>query len=130
MDQVRDLVVAYMTRFHVSAYDEATGKGLVRHIYARKGWVSGQILVCLCVNGRRIPRQEALISALAQVPGFATLVLSVNEKPGNSILGEEFHTLYGPGWIEDTLCGLTFRLSPLSFYQVNRDQAERLYEKA
>ena len=130
MDQVRDLVVAYMARFHVSAYEEATGKGLVRHIYVRKGWVSGQILVCLCVNGRRIPRQEALISALAQVPGFATLVLSVNEKPGNSILGEEFHTLCGPGWIEDTLCGLTFRLSPRSFYQVNHEQAQRLYALA
>ena len=104
------------------------GKGLIRHIHARKGWESGQILVCLVVNGDRLPRQEALLARLQNIPGFATLLLSVNRKPGNAVLGEVFHTLYGPGWIEDTLCGLTFRLSPRSFYQVNHDQAERLYE--
>ena len=79
---------------------------------------------------RQASRQEALLERLQQIPGFATLVLSVNRKPGNGILGETFYTLYGPGWIEDTLCGLTFRLSPRSFYQVNHDQAERLYELA
>ena len=123
MDAVRDAVVDYMNQYRVSAYDEGSGTGLVRHIYVRKGWVSGQLLVCLVVNGTRLPRQEALLERLQRIPGFATLVLSVHQKPG-------FHTLYGPGWIEDTLCGLTFRLSPRSFYQVNHDQAERLYELA
>lgn len=117
-----------MNQYRVNAYDERTGKGLIRHIHARKGWESGQILVCLVVNGDRLPRQEALLARLQNIPGFATLLLSVNRKPGNAVLGEVFHTLYGPGWIEDTLCGLTFRLSPRSFYQVNHDQAERLYE--
>ena len=130
MDAVRDAVVDYMNQYRVSSYDEGSGKGLVRHIYVRKGWVSGQLLVCLVVNGDKLPRQEALLERLQQIPGFATLVLSVNRKPGNGILGETFYTLYGPGWIEDTLCGLTFRLSPRSFYQVNHDQAERLYELA
>lgn len=74
------------------------------------------------------PGQEALLERLQRIPGFATLVLSVHQKPGNAVLGNTFHTLYGPGWIEDTLCGLTFRLSPRSFYQVNHDQAERLYD--
>ena len=128
LDAVRDAVVDYMNQYRVNAYDERTGKGLIRHIHARKGWESGQILVCLVVNGDRLPRQEALLARLQNIPGFATLLLSVNRKPGNAVLGEVFHTLYGPGWIEDTLCGLTFRLSPRSFYQVNHDQAERLYE--
>ena len=130
MDAVRDAVVDYMNQYRVSAYDEGSGTGLVRHIYVRKGWVSGQLLVCLVVNGTRLPRQEALLERLQRIPGFATLVLSVHQKPGNAVLGNTFHTLYGPGWIEDTLCGLTFRLSPRSFYQVNHDQAERLYELA
>ena len=130
MDAVRDAVVDYMNQYRVSSYDEGSGKGLVRHIYVRKGWVSGQLLVCLVVNGDKLPRQEALLERLQQIPGFATLVLSVNRTPGHGILGEPFYTLYGPGWIEDTLCGLTFRLSPRSFYQVNHDQAERLYELA
>ena len=82
------------------------------------------------VNGRRIPHPEALIEKLKAVPGFTTLVLSVNTRQGNAVLGEEFITLHGPGYIEDTLCGLTFRLSPRSFYQVNHHQAQRLYEAA
>ena len=130
MDAVRDAVVDYMNQYRVSAYDEGSGTGLVRHIYVRKGWVSGQLLVCLVVNGTRLPRQEALLERLQRIPGFATLVLSVHQKPGNAVLVITFHTLYGPGWIEDTLCGLTFRLSPRSFYQVNHDQAERLYALA
>lgn len=129
-DRIRDLVVAYANGFHVTAYDEATGKGLLRHIYVRRGAVSGEILVCLAVNGRSIPHPEALIESLKTVAGFTTLVLSVNRKPGNVVLGDEFITLHGPGYIEDTLCGLHFRLSPRSFYQVNHDQAERLYETA
>ena len=127
---MKDAVVEYANRFHVSAYDETTGRGLLRHIYVRRGAVSGQVLVCLAVNGRSIPKQEALIEALRAVPGFATLVLSVNTRPGNAVLGEEFLPLCGPGYIEDALCGLTFRLSPRSFYQVNHDQAERLYREA
>ncbi len=130
MDQVKDLVIDYVNQFRVTAYDETTGKGLLRHIYVRRGAVSGEVLVCLAVNGRRLPRVEALIERLKKVPGFATLVLSVNTKKGNAVLGDEFITLYGPGYIEDTLCGLTFRLSPRSFYQVNHHQAERLYEAA
>ena len=129
-EQVKNIVVAYANKQGISAYDEATGKGLLRHIYVRKGWVSGQVLVCLVCNGRKLPKAEGLIEELRAVPGFATLVLSVNTRPGNAVLGEEFITLYGPGYIEDNLCGLTFRLSPRSFYQVNHHQAQRLYEAA
>ncbi len=129
-DRVKDIVVEYANQYHITAYDEATQKGLLRHIYVRRGTVSGQILVCLVVNGRELPHGDKLVAALQAVPGFATLVLAVNTRPGNAILGNEFITLYGPGYIEDTLCGLTFRLSPRSFYQVNHHQAQQLYEAA
>ena len=129
-DRVKKLVIDYVNHYRISAYDEATHKGLLRHIYVRRGNVSGQVLVCLVVNGRKLPHPEDLIQRLKAVPGFTSLVLSVNTKQGNAVLGEEFITLYGPGYIEDTLCGLTFRLSPRSFYQVNHYQAQRLYDAA
>ena len=129
-DRVRQLVTDYVNHYRITAYDEKTRKGLLRHIYVRRGAASGQILVCLVVNGRKLPHPEDLIGRLQAVPGFTTLVLSVNTKAGNTILGDEFLTLYGPGYIEDTLCGLTFRLSARSFYQVNHHQAQRLYEAA
>ncbi len=129
-EQVKDLVLDYVNQNRITAYDEKTGKGLLRHIYVRRGAVSGQLLVCLVVNGKKLPRAEQLVDALKTVPGFATLVLSVNTKAGNTVLGDQFITLYGPGYIEDTMCGLTFRLSARSFYQVNHHQAQRLYEAA
>lgn len=129
-EQVKSLVIDHANRYGISAYDELTGKGLLRHIYVRKGTVSGQILVCLVLNGRTLPKAQNLVESLKKVPGFTTLVLSVNTKMGNTVLGDECITLYGPGWIEDTLCGLSFRLSARSFYQINHHQAQRLYEAA
>ena len=129
-DKIKDAVLDYVNQYRVSVYDEETHKGLLRHIYVRRGDVSGQILVCLAVNGRKLPHTPELIDRLKKIPGFATLVLSVNTKDTNIILGDEFITLYGPGYIEDTLCGLNFRLSPRSFYQVNHHQAQRLYQSA
>ena len=129
-DLVKKIVVDFFNHYRLSAYDEATQKGLLRHIYVRRGAVSGQVLVCLVLNGRKLPHAQELIQTLQAVEGFTTLVLSVNTKPGNAVLGDEFITLHGPGYIEDTLCGLTFRLSPRSFYQVNHHQAQRLYEAA
>ena len=130
MDQVKDTVIHWMNRNHVSAYDEIAHQGLLRHIYVRRGAVSGQVLVCLVINGQTIPKASALIDDLKKIPGFTTLVLSVNTKKGNTVLGADMITLFGPGYIEDTLCGLQFRLSPHSFYQVNHAQAQRLYEAA
>ena len=129
-DRVKRIVVDYVNHYRITAYDETTGKGLLRHIYVRRGAVSGEVLVCLVVNGRKLPHIEDLIERLQTVPGFPCLVLSVNTKAGNTVLGEEFITLHGPGYIEDTLCGLKFRLSARSFYQVNHQQAQRLYEAA
>ena len=129
-DRVKKIVIDYVNHYRISAYDETTGKGLLRHIYVRRGAVSGQVLVCLVVNGRKLPHTEDLVKRLQAVPGFTSLVLSVNTKAGNTVLGEEFITLHGPGYIEDTLCGLKFRLSARSFYQVNHHQAQRLYDAA
>ena len=129
-DRVKAIVIDYVNKNHVPVYDEATHRGLLRHIYVRRGAVSGQILVCLVVNGDGLPKVNTLIEALKAVPGFTTLVLSVNTKAGNAVLGDRFVTLYGPGYIEDTLCGLRFRLSARSFYQINHHQAQRLYEAA
>ena len=129
-EQVRQIVIDYVNRFRISAYDETTGKGLLRHIYVRRGAVSGQVLVCLVLNGRKLPHSEDLIEKLQTVDGFTTLVLSVNTKDTNAVLGDEEIVLYGPGYIEDTLCGLNFRLSARSFYQINHHQAQRLYEAA
>ena len=130
MDAVKDAVIDYVNQHKVSVYDEVAHDGLLRHIYVRRGAVSGQILVCLSINGRNIPKREALIARLKKIEGFTSLVLTVNTKKGNVVLGDEYITLYGPGYIEDTLCGLHFRLSPRSFYQVNHHQAQRLYAAA
>ena len=129
-DAVKDAVMDYVNQNRVPAYDEVAHTGLLRHIYVRRGAVSGQILVCLVINGRSIPKAHELVGRLKKIPGFHTLVLSVNTKKGNAVLGDEFLTIHGPGYIEDTLCGLVFRLSPRSFYQVNHHQAQRLYEAA
>ena len=129
-DLVKTAVMDYVNHHKVPVYDEIEHKGLLRHIYVRRGAVSKQVLVCLVVNGRSIPKAHELVGRLKKIPGFTTLVLNVNTRKGNAILGDETITLHGPGYIEDTLCGLNFRLSPRSFYQVNHHQAQRLYEAA
>ena len=129
-EQVRKLVIDYVNHYRITAYDETAHTGLLRHIYVRRGAVSGQILVCLAINGRKIPHPEDLVNRLQAVEGFTTLVLSVNTRRTNTVLGDEEIVLHGPGYIEDTLCGLTFRLSARSFYQINHHQAQRLYEAA
>ena len=130
-DRVRDVVIRWASEDRVSVYDEHTGKGLLRHIYVRKGAVTGQIMVCLVVSGKSLPREQRLVNALCrEIPGLSSVVLSVNTRNTNVVLGDEFRTLWGKDEIEDELCGFSFRLSPRSFYQVNHDQAQRLYAKA
>lgn len=112
-------------------YDEATHSGRMRRLYLRKGEMTGQILACVVVNGNGLHHESELIEALKQaVPGLASVVINSNRERTNVALGQKCRTIYGMDTIEDTLCGLRFKLSPLSFYQVNRTQAERLYEVA
>ena len=120
----------YMRDFAVPSYDEKTGRGLLRHLYVRTNR-RGKSLVCVLANGERLPHEEELVGRLRRaVPDCVGVVLGVNTHRGNTILGERYRTLWGVDTLEDELCGLTFRLSVPSFYQVNRDQAEVLYRKA
>ena len=129
-DRTAKAVGNWMKRYRVSAYDETTGKGLVRHIYVRVNR-KGESLCCVIANGKQLPREPELAAYVrAAAPGTVGVVLNTNTKKGNVILGEKYRTLWGQDFLMDTLCGLTFKLSVPSFYQVNRDQAEVLYGKA
>lgn len=120
----------YIARFRVAPYNEATGRGLLRHLYVRTS-CAGESLVCLLVNGQRLPHEEELVAMLrAAAPKTCGVVLGENTRRGNAILGDRYRTLWGRDYLTDTLCGLELRLSVPSFYQVNHDQAQRLYEKA
>lgn len=126
----RTAVKGWMERFHISAYDERTGKGLVRHLFLRTN-SAGEALCCVVVNGKSLPHEDELADALrTAAPTLAGVVLSVNTRKTNVILGNEYRTLWGRDWLEETLCGHTFRLSVPSFFQVNREQTELLYRRA
>ena len=123
-------VEAYLRDFRVPAYDETTRRGLLRHIYVRTNR-EGQALVCLVVNGDRLPREEELVQYVRTAcPSAVGVLLNCNTRDTNVVLGENYRTLWGEDALTDTLCGNVFRLSPPAFYQVNRAQAERLYGKA
>ncbi len=129
-DAAAEALREYMRRCRVAGYDEKTGRGLVRHLYVRSN-AAGESLVCVLVNGNRLPQEEALVALLRDAcPKCRGIVLGTNTKKGNVILGDRYRTLWGEDRLEDTLCGKRFRLSVPSFYQVNRAQAERLYAKA
>ena len=126
----RAAVKDWMERFQIPAYDERTGKGLIRHLFLRTN-SAGEALCCLVINGKSLPHGSELVDALrAAAPTLAGVVLSVNTRKTNVILGSEFRTLWGRDWLEETLCGHTFRLSVPSFFQVNRAQTEVLYRRA
>ena len=128
LNEIGNALCAFFAQQGIRPYDEQSGKGLVRHIFLRRGAHSGQIMVCLVCTRAKLPHAEQLCTALrGQFPAISTILLNVNPKNTNVILGSENHILYGPGYIEDTLCGVPVRLGPLSFYQVNTLAAERLY---
>ncbi len=129
-DAAAEALREYMQSCRVAGYDEKTGRGLVRHLYIRSN-AAGESLVCVLVNGDKLPKEDRLVTLLRDAcPKCTGIVLGTNTKKGNVILGDRYRTLWGSDRIEDTLCGKTFRLSVPSFYQVNRAQAERLYAKA
>ena len=131
LNEIGNALCAFFAQQGIRPYDEQSGKGLVRHIFLRRGAHSGQIMVCLVCTRAKLPHAEQLCTALrGQFPAISTILLNVNAKNTNVILGSENHILYGPGYIEDTLCGVPVRLGPLSFYQVNTLAAERLYDVA
>ena len=129
-DKTAAAVGEWMRRYKIPAYDETAGRGLVRHIYVRVNQ-KGESLCCVVINGKQAPREPELAAYVcAAVPHTVGVLVNSNTKRGNVILGEKYRTLWGQDFLMDTLCGLAFKLSVPSFYQVNRDQAEVLYAKA
>ena len=127
---IRD-VKNMLRSFRIKTYDEDTGYGLLRHVLVRKGYHSGQIMVVLVLADAILPSKNNFVKALRKNhPDISTVVINVNDKRTSMVLGERNITVYGKGYIEDSLCGCTFRISPNSFYQVNPKQTELLYEKA
>ena len=122
---------ALLEEYKISAYDEKTGEGLLRHIYLRAGNESGELLVTLVVNGRSLPQENLLAARLRdRHPDVVGVLINVNEKDTNVICGEEYRTLSGKDYLTDTLCGVTLKITPASFYQVNHAAAELLYRRA
>ncbi len=128
--QIVEIFRKWINNNNITVHSEELGKGLIRHIYLRKAFATGEIMVCVVINGANIPFADQLIEALKAVDGFSTLVVNINRESTNVVLGDHCEALYGDGYITDILCGVKIKLSPLSFYQVNHDGAELLYAKA
>ena len=128
--RILSLILDTMKSYGVSAYDEKTGKGCVRHILIRYGEKTGEWMVCFVINGKKLPHAESFIEVLKDLPGMTSITVNINESRGNVILGEETYTLYGQGYITDYIGTISFQISPQSFYQVNPAQTEVLYNKA
>ena len=129
-DQVLSLLLDFAREHRLSAYDEETGRGLLRHALIRRAKGSGQWMVSLVINGHRLPHADELVRRLKQVPGMTDISLNINTRRDNVILGDELIPLFGPGYIEEQIGELRFHLSPLAFFQVNPEQTEKLYAKA
>lgn len=128
--EVLDQVIAHMEAYGIEPYNEETGKGLVRHILIRYGFFTGEVMVCLVLNGSSIPQKETLIEHLLEIPGMTSITINVNKKRSNVILGEEIRLLWGKPYITDKIGDISYQISPLSFFQVNPLQTGKLYSKA
>ncbi len=126
---ILDAVLKHMERYGIEPYDETTGSGLVRHVMTRVGFRTGQIMVCIVVNGRSLPHSDELCATLAAIPGMTSVTLNSNLEKTNVIMGKDLKVLWGTEYIEDLIGDVRFRISPLSFYQVNPLQTQKLYEK-
>ena len=121
----------WIKKYSISVYNEDTHKGLLRHIYIRKAFETDQIMVCAVINGHNLPKKDELIvSLIKKCKNIISIVVNENTNDSNVILGKKCYTIWGEDYIEDILCGIKVRISPLSFYQVNHDQAQVLYKKA
>lgn len=123
-------IAKYIEESGVSVYNENTSEGLIRQIYLRMGPTSKEVMVCLVINGEDLPKSDLLLEKVTAIDGVVSILLNINTNKTNTLLGEKCITLWGKNEITDTLCGLSFNISPLSFYQINSPQAERLYNKA
>ena len=128
--EVLDRVISHMEKYNIEPYNEMTGQGLVRHILIRYGYFTKELMVCLILNGNKIPREELLVSSLREIHGMTSITINVNKKRNNVILGDKIRLLWGQDYITDKIGDISYQISPLSFYQVNPRQTQKLYAKA
>ena len=125
--EILEIILQYMRENKIKSYDEKTGKGLIRHALIRYGFKTKEIMVCLVVNGKRLPKAERLIEKLIQIEGMTSITISPNTRRDNVIMGDSYEILWGQGYITDYIGNVKYQISPLSFYQVNPVQTEKLY---
>ena len=127
---VLEKILAFMNQHKLTAYNEETHKGLVRHILIRVGFTTKEIMVCLVINGKKLPYSEKLAEVLAEIPGMTSITFSINEENTNVIMGKQIQPVWGQTYITDYIGNVKYQISPLSFYQVNPVQTEVLYGQA
>lgn len=127
---ILDIIKKIMEEYQIAPYDEETHKGLIRHALIRKGFSNGELMVCLVINGKKLPHADIFVERLKEVPGMTSISYNINQEKTNVILGAELVNLYGPGYITDKIGNVSYQISPLSFYQVNPMQTEKLYGTA
>ena len=125
--EILEIILQYMRENKIKSYDEKTGKGLIRHALIRYGFKTKEIMVCLVVNGKKLPKAERLIEKLIQIEGMTSITISPNTRRDNVIMGDSYEVLWGQGYITDYIGNVKYQISPLSFYQVNPVQTEKLY---
>ena len=128
--EILEIILAFMEEYGIASYDEKTGQGLLRHVLIRCGFTTKEIMVCLVVNGSEIPHAEELIRRLRGIGGMTSISLSPNIRQTNVIMGDSYQVLWGQGYITDYIGSIRYQISPLSFYQVNPVQTEKLYSLA
>ena len=127
---ILEKILDHLKTYHISTYDEVSGKGLLRHVLIRKGFTTGEVMVCLILNGRTMPKLTELVNSLREVPGMTSITINVNTKNTNVIMGTEMISVWGQDYITDYIGNIKYQISPLSFYQVNPVQTKKLYETA
>ena len=125
--EILELTLEFMKRYKIASYNETTGEGLIRHALIRHGFKTGEIMVCYVINGKKIPHAEVLVEKLSAIKGMTSITISPNRNRTNVIMGETYETLWGQGYITDYIGDVRYQISPLSFYQVNPAQTEKLY---
>lgn len=125
--EILEIILQYMRENKIKSYNEKTGKGLIRHALIRYGFKTKEIMVCLVINGKKLPRAERLIEKLIQIEGMTSITISPNTRRDNVIMGDSYEILWGQGYITDYIGNVKYQISPLSFYQVNPVQTEKLY---
>ena len=129
-EKILEIILTHLKKYNIPAYEEQTGKGLLRHVLIRKGFTTGEIMVCLILNGTRMPEVKELVEELRKIPGMTSITINVNTKQTNVIMGQEMKSVWGQDYITDYIGNVKYQISPLSFFQVNPVQTRKLYERA